>query len=253
MSKLKILIADDEKPARKKVISFLKNINDEFELIESENGMETVEKILNEKPDLVFLDIQMPGMTGFEVIEQVGMEKMPAILFVTAYDQYAINAFEVNAVDYLLKPFDKERFEKAFNRAKEQIDLKSKKNDVVKNLLNEIKKEKKQIERILVNVGSRYFFVNVSEIIFITAEEKYVELNTAKGKYLLRETMTKLEEELDQNIFARIHRSYIVNIEHIQEIQPWSHGDYVIIMKNGEKLSMSRRYRENLFEKKNLE
>ena len=194
----------------------------------------------------------MPGMTGFEVIEQVGIEKMPVIIFVTAYDQFALNAFEVNAVDYLLKPFDKERFLKSFNHAKEHIDLKYNKNDVVKNLFNEIKKEKKQVERIMVNVGSKYFFVNVSEILFIKAEEKYVELNTVKGKYLLRETMTKLEEELDQNKFARIHRSYIVNIEHIGEIQPWSHGDYIVVMKNGEKLSMSRRYRQNLFEKKSF-
>lgn len=253
MSKLKILIADDEKPARKKILSFLKNTDGNFDLIEAENGIDTVEKILNGKPHLVFLDIQMPGITGFEVIENIGIEKMPVVVFVTAYDQYAVNAFEVNAVDYLLKPFDKERFFKSFNRAKEQIDFKNKKNELIKNLLNEIKKEKRQLERILVNTGSRYFFVNVSEILFISAEEKYVELNTAKGKYLLRETMTKLEEELDPNKFARIHRSYIVNIEHIGEIQPWSHGDYIVIMKNGEKLSMSRRFRQNLFDNKNIE
>lgn len=247
MDKLKILIADDEKPARKKILSFLQNIESDFDLIESENGIETAEKILNEKPNLVFLDIQMPGMTGFEVIEQIGVENMPSVIFVTAYDQYAINAFEVNAIDYLLKPFDKERFAKSLNKAKGQIDLQNKRNDAVKDLLNEIKKDKKPIERIMVNVGSKYSFVNISEILFVSAAEKYVELNTAKGKYLLRQTMNNLEEELDQNKFVRIHRSYIINIEQIKEIQPWSHGDYIVLLKNGEKLSMSRRYKDNLF------
>ena len=249
MSKLKILIADDEKPARKKILSFMQNVEGDFDLIESENGIETAEKILNEKPNLVFLDIQMPGLTGFEVIDHVGVENMPSVIFVTAYDQYAINAFEVNAIDYLLKPFDKERFIKSFDKAQEQIDLKNNKNESVKDLLNEIKKDRKSLERIMVSVGSKYSFVNVSEIMFVTAEEKYVQLNTEKGKYLLRETLTKLEEELDKNIFARIHRSFIVNIDYIREIQPWSHGDYVVILKNGEKLSMSRRYKDNLFNK----
>ena len=251
MIDLKILIADDEKPARKKIISFLQSTNENFELIESVNGIETAEKIMNVKPHLVFLDIQMPGMTGFEVIEQIGYENMPAIVFVTAYDQFAIDAFEVNAVDYLLKPFDKGRFLKAFEKAKEHIDLIDKKNEDVKNLLSEIKKDKRPLERIMVNIGSKYFFVNVADILFINSDEKYVELNTEKGKHLLRQTMTKMEEELDEKKFARIHRSYIVNIDYIKEIQPWSHGDYIVIMKNGEKISMSRRYKDNLFDKNN--
>ncbi|MCK9209940.1 MAG: LytTR family DNA-binding domain-containing protein [Ignavibacteriaceae bacterium] len=247
---MKILIADDEKPARKKIISFLKSLALNDELMEAENGIDAVENILNKKPELVFLDIQMPGLTGFDVIREVGIDKMPAVVFVTAYDQYAIDAFEVNAVDYLLKPFDKERFIKSFNRAVEQITLTKSKNESIKNLLKEIVHEKKTVEKLLVNIGARYFFVNSHEIIYISSAEKYVELNTTKGKYLYRETMNNLESALDKNKFARIHRSYIVNVDYIQEMQPWSHGDFVILLKNGEKISMSRRYRDNLFNEK---
>jgi two-component system, LytTR family, response regulator len=244
--KMKILISDDETPARKKIISFLKSLEAGYELIEAENGIDAVEKILNENPDLVFLDIQMPGLNGFDVIKEIGLDNMPVVVFVTAYDQYAIDAFEVNAVDYLLKPFDKERFVKSFNRAVEQINLKRRKDDNLKNLLNEFVKDKKTLEKILVNIGSRYFFINTSEIIYISSAEKYVELNTAKGKYLYRETMNNLELTLDKNRFARIHRSYIVNVDHIQEMQPWSHGDFMVILKNGEKISMSRRYKDRI-------
>ncbi len=244
---MKILIVDDEQPARKKMLSFLKDVNEIDKIIEAVNGIEAVEKIINEKPDLIFLDIQMPGMNGFEVIEQIGAVKMPPVIFVTAYDQYALNAFEINAVDYLLKPYDKERFQKSFDRALELIKLKKGNTEGLKLILNEIKKGKKYLERFLVNVASKYFFVAVKEINFISSAEKYVELHTSKGKYLLRETMNNIEQSLNPEKYARIHRSYIVNVEQIQEMQPWSHGDYLVILKSGEKLNMSRRYKENIF------
>lgn len=247
---LKILVADDEQPARKKVISFLKEITKNIAIIEAENGKETIDKIKNEKPGLVLLDIQMPGFDGFAVIENVGIEEMPPVIFITAYEQYAINAFEVSALDYLLKPFDKERFKKSFDRAIEHINSKRKQSHDFKLLIEEIKKEKKFLDRIMVNIGSKYFFVNTNDIIHISAEEKYIEIHTDKGKYLIRETMNSVEESLDPQKFARIHRSFIVNIDQIKEMQPWSHGDYVVVLKNGEKIQMSRRYRENLFSKK---
>lgn len=242
----KILVADDEQPARKKVISFLKEYQKSVSIIEAENGKEAIDKIKSEKPDLVLLDIQMPGFDGFAVIQNVGTDVMPPVVFITAFDQYAINAFEVNAIDYLLKPFDKERFKKSFDRALTQISSRKKLKDNLKLLVNEIKKEKKYLDRIIVNIGTKYFFINVNEIIYISAEEKYIQLHTDKGKFLIRETMKKTEESLDPQKFARIHRSYIVNIEQIKEMQPWSHGDYVVILKNGEKLQMSRRFKNRL-------
>lgn len=243
---MKVLIVDDEQPARKKLISFLKNETAVHQIIEAGNGLEAVEKILNEKPDLVMLDIQMPGLDGFSVIEKIGVEQMPPVIFVTAYDQYAIDAFEVNAVDYLLKPYDRERFDKSFSRAVSEIESNKKGNADIKRVIDEIKKEKKYLERLLVNVGSKYFFISVHELIYISSAEKYVELHTPTGKYLMRETMNNIEETLDPSKFARIHRSYIVNLEQIKEMQPWSHGDYVVILKNDEKIQMSRRYKDSL-------
>jgi two-component system LytT family response regulator len=247
MQDIKILIVDDEQPARKKVRSFLKEQAGIDSIIEAENGIEAVEKIQQHKPDLVLLDIQMPDMTGFEVIETIGIENMPVVVFVTAYDQYAIDAFEVQAIDYLLKPFDQERFQKSFNRALEQIELKKNNVAILKNLLKEIKSEKKYLDRIMVNIGHRFFYVRTRDIIYISAEEKYVNVHTEKDRYLIRETMNNLEQQLDPFKFKRIHRSYIVNIDFIKEMQPWSHGDYVVILKNGTKLTMSRRFRDRLF------
>ena len=249
---MKALVVDDEQPARKKIISFLKTENEIDKIIEAGNGIEAIEKIKNENPDIVFLDIQMPGLDGFGVINEIGVEDMPSVVFVTAYDQYAINAFDVNAVDYLLKPFDKERFSKSFHRVMEEIKSKKRKTDDLKMILTELKKEKKYLERFLVSVGSKYFFVAVREIIFISSAEKYVELHTAKGKYLLRDTMNNVEESLDPEKFARVHRSYIVSIDQVLEMQPWSHGDYIALLKSGEKLNVSRRYRGNLFGKAEL-
>jgi two-component system, LytTR family, response regulator len=246
MTPIKILVADDEPPARRKIISFIKDSERACEIYEATNGIEAVEKISELKPSLVFLDIQMPGMTGFEVIENIGVDHMPFVVFVTAYDQYALDAFEVNAIDYLLKPFDHERFQKAFCKALERIELKNPvKIDYVK-LLAEINSNKKYSERFLVNQSSKYFFVQADDISYISSEEKYVSLHAGSGTFLLRETMNNMEEKLGTDKFARVHRSYIVNISYIKEIQPWSHGDYIIVLKNNEKITLSRRYKNRL-------
>jgi two-component system LytT family response regulator len=243
---LKILVVDDEQPARKKIISFLSSITKEVEILEASNGKEAVEKITKLEPDLVLLDIQMPGLTGFEVIEKIRTNKMPTVIFITAYDQFAIEAFEVNAIDYLLKPFDRGRFTKSFNRAVEYIKTKHSFSNEINNLPKELKNEKKYLERIMVNVGSRYIFINTTDIIYISSNEKYVEIHTESKKYLLREAMKNIEKSLDPKLFTRIHRSYIVNINEIKEMQHWSHGDYIVILKNGQKITMSRRYKERL-------
>jgi len=244
---ISILIVDDEFPARKKIKTFLKQEAGIVALLEAANGDEAVQQIREGKPDLIFLDIQMPGMSGFEVIETVGVENMPAVIFVTAHDQYALEAFEVQAVDYLLKPFDPERFKKSFDRALRRVQLKNENTAVFKNLLGEVNQEKKYLQRVLVNLGARFFFVKTNEIVFIEADEKYAKLHTAKENYLIRETMNNLEQRLDPEKFSRVQRSYIVNLDFIKEIHPWSHGDFQVVLKIGVQLAGSRRFRERLF------
>lgn len=246
---LHVLVVDDEQPARKKLHSFLKQEPGIDSIIEAKNGIEAAQLIREKGPDLVFLDIQMPGMNGFEVIEAVGVNNMPPVVFVTAYDQYAIDAFEVEAVDYLLKPYHQERFKKSFNRARQQIEAGNEHSAVIQRLLAEVHKGKKYLQRIMVKKGPRFFFVKTQNILYISAEEKYVKLHTAEGSHLIRETMGRMEERLDPSVFARIHRSTIVNLDFIAEIQPWSHGDSIVILKSGEKLTLSRRFRDRLLEK----
>jgi two-component system LytT family response regulator len=249
---LRILLVDDEQPARSKLRKYLEaeaTDSGSMILLEARDGPDAVAQIETNRPDLVFLDIQTPGMNGFEVIEKIGVEKMPAVVFVTAYDEYAIDAFDVQAVDYLLKPFDAERFQKSFTRALKQIELKQPHENLLQNLLNEIKKEKAYIERILVNEGPRYFYVPCNQIVFISVTEKYLTLHTEKDEFLVRETLQNMEQQLDPARFKRIHRSHIINLDYLKEMQPWSHGDYVVLLKTGHKLTLSRRYRDNLFGK----
>jgi two-component system LytT family response regulator len=247
MNNINALIVDDEKPAREKIRTFLKEESFISSIFEAKNGVEAVEMIKQGKADIVFLDIQMPGMNGFEVIEKVGAENMPIIVFVTAYDEYAIQAFEVQAVDYLLKPFDQKRFRKSLNRALEQKELKNKNVFVIKKLLEEIKKEREYLRKILVKKGQSSFFVDTDEIVYIAAEKEYITLYTEKESHLVRETMKRMERHLNPAKFARVHRSFIVNIDYIKEIQPWFHGDKIIVMKNGKELKLSRRFRDRLF------
>lgn len=247
MQQIIVLIVDDEQPARDKIVSFLKNESRIEKIIEAEDGFDAITKIKENSPSLIFLDIQMPGANGFEVIEAIGADEMPPVIFVTAFDQFAINAFEVNAIDYLLKPFDEERFQKSFSRAIKNIDTKKQNVDSLSKLLTDAGAINENLKRILVNKGSKYFFIKADDIFFISAEEKYIEIHTEKERYLLRHTMQAMEEKLDKQKFKRIHRSYIVNMDCIKEMQPYSHGDYIVILSNSEKIKMGRRYRAALF------
>jgi two-component system LytT family response regulator len=250
-ARMRVLIADDEPLARERLRTLLGS-EDWLEVIaECQNGTETVDSIARLQPDLVFLDIQMPGATGFQVIEAVGPAKMPLVVFVTAFDQYALRAFDVHALDYLLKPFDRQRFEQTLSRARQQLERRSS-DDLERRLLElvqDLKTPPHRLERFVIKSGGRVFFVRSDEIDWIEAAGNYVKLHVGGDAHLFRETMNALEAQLDPDIFFRIHRSHIVNIERVKELQPWFNGEYVVFLKNGTRLTLSRGYREKLQEK----
>lgn len=249
-TKIRVLLVDDETLAREMIREMLESDPDAEIIGECINGEEAVAAIEENAPDLLFLDVQMPGASGFKVLETLKNGHMPHVIFVTAYDQYAVRAFEVHALDYLLKPFDRERFETSWQRAKEQI-LKEKSghlNERILTLLEELKAESKYLERLVIKAGGRVFFLEASEIDWIEAEGNYVSVHSGKKSHLLRETISSLEAQLDPKKFRRIHRSSIVQLDKIKELQPWFHGEYRIILHSGAQLMLSRNYRENLQE-----
>ncbi|MCB0655586.1 MAG: response regulator transcription factor [Saprospiraceae bacterium] len=243
---LTILIADDEPPARRKLQTLLEEEPSVATIHFAQDGDETIQAIHEVQPDLVLLDVQMPGKSGFEVIAAVGVEHMPAVIFVTAYDQYALKAFEVHAVDYLLKPYDKERFHQAFHRAIDHIGRLENYPELLRKLLDARGGGLHYPERFMVQLGSRIVPVAVEDILYLEADDKYVELHTTGQKYLLRESLANMQSKLDPSKFARIHRSHIIQINAIRQLTPRSHGDYWIEMVNGERLILSRRYRDQL-------
>ena len=245
---IRALVIDDEPLAREIIREMLQD-DPEVEIVgESVNGRDAVAAIAAHTPDLLFLDVQMPRMSGFEVLESLPSGRMPLVIFVTSYDQYAVRAFEVHAIDYLLKPFDRPRFETALERAKARIRRK-RSGDVdqrILSLLEELKASQKYLERLIVKTGGRVIFLDVEEIDWIEAEGNYVNVHTGEKSHLLRETISNLETQVDPKKFVRIHRSAIVNINRIQELQPWFHGEYRVILHNGTQLTLSRNYREKL-------
>jgi two-component system LytT family response regulator len=243
---LRVVVVDDEPPARNKLLAALRTEPDVEVVAEAGTGLEAVEAIRRLAPDLVFLDVQMPGLSGFEVIEAVGAQRMPAVVFVTAYDEYALDAFEVEAVDYLLKPFTAERFRKAFARARERAAAAGS-GERLARLVESLRPG--HVERLVVTEGKRLFFVPLREVFRLSAEGNYVRLHTAAGSHLVRDTLARLEGRLDPARFARIHRSEIVAIDAVRELQPFFHGDYAVILKNGERLRLSRRYQERLLKR----
>lgn len=259
MEVIKTLIVDDERLARETLRLLLEN-HKQFEIVgECKNGREAASMIQKENLDLVFLDIQMPEMNGFEVIEEVGADKMPVVVFVTAYDQYALQAFEARALDYLLKPFDDERFEQALERASERIrqrqvgELSTKLVDLIGSRTDPAEIDASNepakgsyLERIMIKERGSIFFIKVDEIDWIEAAGDYVSIHTDSKSHLLRETMSGLIKKLHPRQFVRVHRSSIVKIDSIRELKPYFHGDYVIILKNGKELKLSRRYWEQV-------
>jgi two-component system, LytTR family, response regulator len=244
----RILIADDEPLARERLKMLLVG-QEGFEVVgECHDGPSTIDAIRRNRPDLVFLDVQMPGANGFEVVSALGEEELPLFVFVTAFDKYALKAFDVHALDYLLKPFDRDRFLQALARARQQLerppdsDLRSR----LLALVRDLEPAPQRLERFVIKSGGRVFFVRADEIDWIEAAGNYVKLHVGTETHLLRETMNAVETQLPRETFYRIHRCHIVNIERVKELQPWFNGEYVVFLRTGARLTLSRGYREKL-------
>jgi len=249
-SLIKALIVDDEVLARSRIREILKK-DPEIQLVgECANGQEALDAILEQAPHLLFLDVQMPQMDGFALLEALPPERLPTVIFVTAFDQYALRAFEVYALDYLLKPFEVERFHRTLQHAKTQIRQVrgSVLNQGLLDLLAELKEKPKAKlpERLVIKSGGRVSFLKIAEIDWIESEGNYVRLHVGKETHLLRETLNQMEERLDSDQFLRIHRSTIVNLDRIKELQPWFHGEYRVLLQDSTQLLLSRKYREKL-------
>lgn len=248
--KIRTLIVDDEPIARDRVRRMLREETDIEIVGECGNGAEAVAFINENAPDLIFLDIQMPEMNGFETMRSITAEKVPAIIFVTAYDRYALQAFDVHALDYLLKPFNQERFRRAVARAREQIEKSQngKIDERLASLIADLKGGKKHLERLVIKSVGRVFFLRTDEVDWIEAAGNYAKLHVGRESHLIRETMNGLESKLNPDKFLRIHRSTLVNIDCIKELHPLFSGDYTVMLKNGVELTLSRNYRDRLLE-----
>ncbi len=237
-TKIKTIIIDDEKLAREITKSYLKK-HPEVEIVaECSNGFDAIKKINELKPDLIFLDIQMPKINGFEMLEL--LEDPPAIIFTTAYDQYAIKAFEVNAVDYLLKPFSEERFNDALKRSFSKLEDKFEQNSAIQNIIQHNDEKIEFLERVVIKDGNKISIIPVESIKWIEAQDDYVMINSEQGRFLKKKTMKYFENHLDENMFVRIHRSYIINVDFIQHLEQTGKESYHIILKNGKELPVSK-------------
>jgi two-component system LytT family response regulator len=250
MSKMRTLVVDDEPMARERIMSLLQHEADIEIVGECSDGPQAIAAIHHQAPDLVFLDVQMPGIDGFGVISAIGPERLPIVIFVTAYDEYALKAFEVHALDYLLKPFGRDRFQQTLTHARASLERR-RAGELGRRLLalvNDIKPEAPKFDRLVVKSGGRVFFLRSEDIDWIEAAGNYVRLHLGEEAHLFRETMNRMESRLDSRRFVRIHRSRIVNTERIKELQPWFNGEYVVVLTNGKRLPLSRGYRDKLQE-----
>jgi two-component system LytT family response regulator len=250
---LRVLIVDDERLAREKLRRFLAQEKAVRIVGEAANGSEAVARIREERPDVVFLDVQMPGMDGFAVIEDLSGEPLPAVVFVTAHDEYAIRAFQVEAIDYLLKPFDRARLRSTLERARRQIGREP--GELVEKLRRLFgpgagadAATARPLRRIAIRSGGRIQSLKVDEVSWFEAADNYLRVHAGKSVHLVRETLSELERRLDPEAFIRIHRSAIVRIESIREVESLFHGDYEAVLRSGERLPVGRRYRERLLE-----
>ncbi|MBM3726055.1 MAG: response regulator transcription factor [Acidobacteria bacterium] len=248
MIPIRVLIVDDERMARERVRRFV-SADEGLHLVgECANGAEAADFLSKNPVDLLFLDIQMPGMDGFEVLRGVPGQHLPVVVFVTAHQEHALEAFEAKAFDYLLKPFDQPRFEGCLERAKEQVEMirKGMREEPLNQALAELRGRRGRTARIPVKNSGKISFVRVEDVDWIEAADNYVCLHVGPETHVLRETMNSIESRLDPGRFLRIHRSRIVNIDRIKELQPWFHGDSIVILHDGTQLTLSRSYRDRL-------
>lgn len=242
-SKLRVLVVDDEGPARRKILRLLRQEPDVQVVGEADGADAAIAAIEKQRPDLVFLDVQMPGVDGFGVVEAISPEKMPRVIFVTAHDRFALRAFEVRAFDYLLKPFGEERLRAALERVrKEHAHSTDGFASQLQQLMEQIQRERSFSERILVQENGRARFVTTREISWVEADANYVQLHCGAKTYTVRGTLDSMKETLDPKQFVRINRSSLVRLDAIREMQPWFHGEYKVILKDATELRWSRRY-----------
>ena len=258
-NKIRVAIVDDEELARERMRALLSEHSDIEVIAECADGAEALRVIDDQNPDLVFLDVQMPDVSGFEVVEALERgdaesprngARPPAIVFVTAHDDHALKAFEIHALDFLLKPFDEARFEKTLSRARRHVRQSRDTVDArLLALLEDLRSERRgnrHSDRLIVKSGGRVFFLRTEEIDWVEAAGNYVRLHARSESHLLRESMKNMETRLDPNTFVRIHRSAIVNIDRVKELEPWFHGEYIVIMRDGTRLTASRVYSDRL-------
>jgi two-component system LytT family response regulator len=236
------LIVDDEPLARASLRTLLEREPDAITIFEARNGHEAAALILGERPDVVFLDVQMPEMNGFDVVRQVGAAAMPDVIFVSAYDQFAIRAFEINALDYLLKPVSEERFAEALQRTRSHQRQRGDDSERIVSLLRTLASPPKTLKRIAVRSAGKTRFVDLDDVLWIQAAENYVQLHTARSQHLVHATMQSMLGRLDPDVFVRIHRSAIVNVRHIMQIETLEQGDYKLTLDNGFCIQSSRTY-----------
>ncbi|MFA6400522.1 MAG: LytTR family DNA-binding domain-containing protein [Salinivirgaceae bacterium] len=236
---MKVVIIEDEAPAREIVKAFLQHHVDVEIVGEFSDGFSGIKGIKELKPDLVFLDVQMPKITGFEMLEL--LEEHPEIIFTTAYDQYAIKAFEMNAVDYLLKPFSKERFNQALEKARTKVEhsITDKPADPIKQVMEALDEKPENLFRVVVKKGGDIHMIAVEDILYIEAKDDYVMLYTEKSRYLKEKTMRFYENHLDPNHFVRVHRSFIVRIDQVKRLEPYGKSSYLAILGQGQKINVS--------------
>jgi two-component system LytT family response regulator len=242
MPGLRVFVVDDEAPARRKILRFLK-ADPEVQVVgEASNGKQALTSVPTLHPELLFLDVQMPGLDGFDVVEALSSSgEVPQVVFVTAHDQYAVRAFEVHALDYLLKPFDEERFARVMARAKKQVASGSQLSSLQK-LLSLVRPAAKYQQRLFVRENDRAFFVPTESILWIESARNYVVLHAKERNHILRGTLDALEEQLDPAYFLRLNRSTLARINSIRELKPWFHGEYKVKLEDGSEIRWSRLY-----------
>lgn len=249
MSQIRVLIVDDEAPARSKVRRLLRPHAD-LELVgEASTGTEAIRLARETRPDLILLDVQMPAPDGLGVVRELQKAgaPVPYVVFLTAYDAYAVQAFELHAVDYLLKPFDAARFDHAVERARAAILTRAEPlDDRLARLIEALRAPEPYMDRLLVRQGQKSVLLRIADVDWIEAAQNYVILHSAGTQYMVRGTLQELEARLDPARFARVHRSRIVNLDRVQELHPWSHGDVQLVLVDGTRLMLSRRYRDRL-------